>query len=130
LQDSAAAALEAACRCLAYELGPQYTRVHAISPGQLKTRAVSRLKDFEVLRPRLGPRTGIPNIALIAFGAAIALAPLPSRAQNAPPAAPVKHHAVAHKPTGSYRSEMRRRHNSSKERARAGAEHVRTMRQQ
>ncbi len=35
------AALEAACRYLAYELGPQGIRVHAISPGPLKTRAAS-----------------------------------------------------------------------------------------
>ncbi len=31
------AALEAACRYLAYELGPRNIRVHAISPGPLKT---------------------------------------------------------------------------------------------
>ena len=43
------AALEAACRYLAYELGPQGIRVHAISPGPLKTRAASALKDFELL---------------------------------------------------------------------------------
>lgn len=43
------AALEAACRYLAYELGPQEIRVHAISPGPLKTRAASGLKDFELL---------------------------------------------------------------------------------
>ena len=43
------AALEAACRYLAYELGPQDIRVHAISPGPLKTRAASGLKDFELL---------------------------------------------------------------------------------
>jgi enoyl-[acyl-carrier protein] reductase I len=43
------AALEAACRSLAYELGPQGIRVHAISPGPLKTRAASGLKDFELL---------------------------------------------------------------------------------
>jgi enoyl-[acyl-carrier protein] reductase I len=43
------AALEAACRYLAYELGPQGIRVHAISPGPLKTRAASGLKDFEVM---------------------------------------------------------------------------------
>ena len=43
------AALEAACRYLAYELGPQGIRVHAISPGPLKTRAASGLKDFEHL---------------------------------------------------------------------------------
>ena len=41
------AALEASCRYLAYELGPQGIRVHAISPGPLKTRAASGLKDFD-----------------------------------------------------------------------------------
>src|SRR3954452_13730320 len=43
------AALEAVCRYLAYELGPQGIRVHAISPGPLKTRAASGIKDFEHL---------------------------------------------------------------------------------
>ena len=43
------AALEAACRYLAYELGPQDIRVHAISPGPLKTRAASGIRDFEIL---------------------------------------------------------------------------------
>jgi enoyl-[acyl-carrier protein] reductase I len=43
------AALEAACRYLAYELGPKDIRVHAISPGPLKTRAASGLKDFQRL---------------------------------------------------------------------------------
>jgi enoyl-[acyl-carrier protein] reductase I len=43
------AALEAVCRYLAYELGPSGIRVHAISPGALKTRAASGIKDFELL---------------------------------------------------------------------------------
>ena len=43
------AALEACCRYLSYELGGQGIRVHAISPGPLKTRAASGLKDFELL---------------------------------------------------------------------------------
>ena len=43
------AALEASCRYLAHELGPQGIRVHAISPGPLKTRAASGLKDFDIL---------------------------------------------------------------------------------
>jgi len=43
------AALESVCRYLAYELGPQKIRVHAISPGPLKTRASSGLKDFDLL---------------------------------------------------------------------------------
>ena len=43
------AALEAACRYLAYEPGPREIRVHAISPGPLKTRAASGLKHFELM---------------------------------------------------------------------------------
>ena len=43
------AALEASCRYLAYELGPRNIRVHAVSPGPLKTRAASGLKDFDLL---------------------------------------------------------------------------------
>jgi enoyl-[acyl-carrier protein] reductase I len=41
------AALEAACRYLAFELGPRDIRVHAISPGPLKTRAASGIKEFD-----------------------------------------------------------------------------------
>jgi enoyl-[acyl-carrier protein] reductase I len=43
------AALEASCRYLAYELGSKGIRVHAMSPGPLKTRAASGLKDFDLL---------------------------------------------------------------------------------
>jgi enoyl-[acyl-carrier protein] reductase I len=43
------AALEAVCRYLAYELGPKKIRVHAISPGPLRTRAASGLKDFDLM---------------------------------------------------------------------------------
>jgi enoyl-[acyl-carrier protein] reductase I len=43
------AALEASCRYLAYELGSRDIRVHAVSPGPLKTRAASGLKDFDLL---------------------------------------------------------------------------------
>jgi len=43
------AALEASCRYLAYELGTKGIRVHAISPGPVKTRAASALKDFDLM---------------------------------------------------------------------------------
>ena len=43
------AALEASCRYLAHELGPRGIRVHAISPGPLKTRAAAGLKDFDLM---------------------------------------------------------------------------------
>ena len=43
------AALEASCRYLAYELGSKNIRVHAVSPGPLKSRAASGIKDFDRL---------------------------------------------------------------------------------
>jgi enoyl-[acyl-carrier-protein] reductase (NADH) len=43
------AAPEAASRYLAYELGSKGIRVHAKSPGPLKTRAASGLKDFDLM---------------------------------------------------------------------------------
>ncbi len=43
------AALEASCRYLAHELGSKGIRVHAVSPGPLKSRAASGLKDFDLL---------------------------------------------------------------------------------
>ncbi|KAG1258839.1 hypothetical protein G6F65_015452 [Rhizopus arrhizus] len=46
------AALESATRYLAAELGPQGIRVHAISPGPLKTRAASGIAEFDALLDR------------------------------------------------------------------------------
>lgn len=64
------AALESVCRYLACELGPQGIRVHAISPGPLKTRAASSLKDFDLLldqsrrRAPLGELVDIMDIGM------------------------------------------------------------------
>jgi enoyl-[acyl-carrier protein] reductase I len=60
--------LEAACRYLAHELGRRRIRVHALSPGPLKTRAASRLKDFDLLlneavaRAPVGERVDIMDV--------------------------------------------------------------------
>jgi enoyl-[acyl-carrier protein] reductase I len=45
----AKAALEAAVRYVAAELGPKGIRVHAISPGPLATRAASGIPEFDEL---------------------------------------------------------------------------------
>jgi enoyl-[acyl-carrier protein] reductase I len=56
------AALEAACRYLAFELGPRGIRVHPISPGPLKTRAASGLKDFDLLLNEAGQRAPVGEL--------------------------------------------------------------------
>ena len=56
------AALEACCRYLAYELGGKGIRVHAISPGPLKTRAASALKDFDRLLTEAAQRAPIGDL--------------------------------------------------------------------
>jgi enoyl-[acyl-carrier protein] reductase I len=56
------AALEACCRYLAYELGGKGIRVHAISPGPLKTRAASGLKDFDLLLTEAAQRAPIGEL--------------------------------------------------------------------
>lgn len=56
------AALEASCRYLAYELGPRGIRVHAISPGPLKTRAASGLKDFDRLMDEAAQRAPLREL--------------------------------------------------------------------
>ena len=66
------AALESAVRYLAYELGDRHIRVHAVSPGPLKTRAASGLKDFDVLlteaieRAPIGELVDIDDVGLTA----------------------------------------------------------------
>ena len=67
------AALEAACRYLAFELGPQNIRVHAISPGPLKTRAASGIKDFERMLNEAAERSPLHELVDIEdVGAAVA----------------------------------------------------------
>src|SRR5215217_3967448 len=56
------AALESAVRYLAYELGDRHIRVHAVSPGPLKTRAASGLKDFDVLMSEANERAPIGEL--------------------------------------------------------------------
>jgi enoyl-[acyl-carrier protein] reductase I len=56
------AALEASCRYLAYELGPQKIRVHAVSPGPLKTRAAGGLKDFDLLLAKAARKAPIGEL--------------------------------------------------------------------
>jgi enoyl-[acyl-carrier protein] reductase I len=56
------AALEACARYLAYELGPQRIRVHAISPGPLKTRAGSGIKDFDLLLAEAAERAPLGEL--------------------------------------------------------------------
>lgn len=66
------AALESAVRYLAYELGGKHIRVHAVSPGPLKTRAASGLKDFDILlseaieRAPIGELVDIDDVGLTA----------------------------------------------------------------
>ena len=59
------AALEAAVRYLAVELGPKGIRVHAISPGPLATRAASGIPDFDTLMERVAERAPARRLVTI-----------------------------------------------------------------
>jgi len=59
------AALEAAVRYLALELGPKGIRVHAISPGPIKTRAASGLRDFDLLLNEAASRAPVGELVEI-----------------------------------------------------------------
>lgn len=62
------------------------------------------------------------------FCALVAATPFAAAAQTT--TAPQAHPHSVHKPTGSYRSEMRKRHTTARDRARASAEHMRQLRAQ
>jgi len=67
------AALEASCRYLAHELGPKGIRVHAVSPGPLKSRAASGLKDFDLLLNEAVERSPVGELAdILDVGFAVA----------------------------------------------------------
>lgn len=51
------AALESCVRYMAAELGPIGIRVHALSPGPLKTRAASGIDHFDSMLERIRERT-------------------------------------------------------------------------
>jgi enoyl-[acyl-carrier protein] reductase I len=57
------AALESATRYLAAELGPKQIRVHAISPGPIRTRAASGIDRFDELLERAA--AAAPERALV-----------------------------------------------------------------
>jgi enoyl-[acyl-carrier protein] reductase I len=56
------AALEAAARYMAVELGPKGIRVHAVSPGPLKTRAASGLTDFDELLNKMAAKAPVRSL--------------------------------------------------------------------
>lgn len=80
------AALEACCRYLAYELGGEGIRVHAISPGPLKTRAASSLKDFDLLlneAAQRAPLGELVDIMDVGFACAYLATPFARRLSGA-----------------------------------------------
>jgi len=59
------AALESTTRYLAAELGPKGIRVHAISPGPLRTRAASGIEHFDELMSAVAARTPARMLASV-----------------------------------------------------------------
>jgi enoyl-[acyl-carrier protein] reductase I len=59
------AALESVVRYLAYEFGPKGIRVHAISPGPVKTRAASGIDHFDELMERAAQRAPVKRLVSI-----------------------------------------------------------------
>ena len=68
------AALESAVRYLASELGPKGIRVHAISPGPVKTRAASGIDHFDDMMERaakLAPARRLVSIEDVGIATAV-----------------------------------------------------------
>src|SRR6185503_18390632 len=61
----AKAALECAVRYMAAELGPKGIRVHAISPGPLKTRAASGIPEFDELLEKAKVKAPVRSLVSI-----------------------------------------------------------------
>ncbi|MFZ6775631.1 enoyl-ACP reductase FabI [Undibacterium sp. Ji83W] len=59
------AALESTVRYLATELGARGTRVHAISPGPVPTRAASGLQDFDALMQKAIARSPLGRLVTL-----------------------------------------------------------------
>lgn len=59
------AALESATRYLAAELGPKGIRVHAISPGPLRTRAASGIPEFDELLHKAQAKAPVRSLVSI-----------------------------------------------------------------
>jgi enoyl-[acyl-carrier protein] reductase I len=59
------AALESATRYMAAELGPKGIRVHAISPGPLKTRAASGIPEFDRLLDKAQEKAPVRSLVSI-----------------------------------------------------------------
>jgi len=59
------AALESVTRYLAVELGPKNIRVHAVSPGPVKTRAASGIAHFDKLIDEAAERTPAGRLVTI-----------------------------------------------------------------
>ncbi|QQR69067.1 MAG: enoyl-ACP reductase FabI [Alphaproteobacteria bacterium] len=59
------AALEASVRYLAHELGPKGIRVHAISPGPIRTRAASGIDRFDELMEHAAARAPMHKLVSV-----------------------------------------------------------------